>query len=542
MTMTLRCVALMLVFGAAPAASQQLGTITFPTSAPANAQPSFVRGVLFLHSFEYESAAQAFREAQRAAPGFALAYWGEAMTYTHPVWNEQDVAKAREALSRLGPSPEARRAKAGTRREQMFMDAIEALYGPGSKQRRDTLYAAAMEKLATAFPDDDESQSFYALAILGLNQGVRDVPTYLRAGAIAEGVLKRNEDHPGGAHYTIHAYDDPMNAARGLHAARLYSKIAPAAPHAQHMTTHIFLALGMWDDVVSQNLVAAGHDHGQYQAGHYTAWLGYGYAQQGRFDEARKHLETVRANYRRTARRGEEPSLLSMRAQYLINTERWTDPVAGWSLNAPNAGAVARAIDAYASSYAAFKAGNHGLAREHLGEFERRAKGELVPDGYSANASVLDVLNVQLRGLVKLHEGDSTAAFALLRDAARIEDRLPMEFGPPDVVKPSHELLGEVLLQSGRATEAQREFTRALEMAPGRARSLLGLGRAALAAGDKPASRKALEELKRVWHSADASLPELAEVNRLLEQAKRGSGQAGRRADGQTMTNTRSYQ
>ena len=217
---TLRFVALMSVLGAAPVASQQLGTITFPSSAPANAQASFVRGVLFLHSFEYESAAQAFRESQRLAPGFALAYWGEAMTYTHPVWNEQNVAKAREALSRLAPTPEGRRAKAGTRREQMFMDAIEVLYGAGSKARRDTLYAAAMERLATTFPDDDESQSFYALALLGLSQGVRNVPTYLRAGAIAEGVLKRNEDHPGGAHYTIHAYDDPMHAERGLHAAR----------------------------------------------------------------------------------------------------------------------------------------------------------------------------------------------------------------------------------------------------------------------------------------------------------------------------------
>lgn len=509
-------VALLSVLGAAPAASQELGTISFPTSAPSPAQGAFLRGALFLHSFEYESAAQAFREAQRLAPDFALAYWGEAMTYTHPVWNEQDVPKAREALSRLGPTPEARRVKAGTRREQMFMDAIEVLYGPGSKPRRDTLYAAAMERLATAFPDDDESQSFYALALLGLNQGVRDVPTYLRAGAIAEGVLKRNEDHPGGAHYTIHAYDDPMNAARGLHAARLYSKIAPAAPHAQHMTTHIFLALGMWDDVVAQNIVAAGHDHGQWQAGHYTSWLGYGYAQQGRFDEARKHLETVRANYRRTARRGEEPSLLSMRAQYLINTERWTDPIAGWSLDSPNAGVVARSIDAFALAYAELKAGNRESARKHHEEFLRRNRGTLVADGYSVNAAVPDILNRQMRGLLRLEEGDSAAAFAMLRDAAKIEDALPMEFGPPDVVKPSHELLGEVLLQSGRATEAQREFTRSLELAPGRARSLLGLGRAAAAAGDKTVARKALEELKRVWHSADPSIPEMAELNRLL--------------------------
>ena len=501
---------------ASPVAAQQLGTITFPTSGPAAAQASFVRGVLFLHSFEYESAAAAFREAQGAAPSFAMAYWGEALTYTHPVWNEQDVGKAREALSRLAPTPEARRAKAATPREQMFMDAIELLYGQGSKPKRDTLYASAMERLAAAHPADDEAQSFYALALLGLNQGIRDVPTYLRAGAIAEGVLKRNEDHPGGAHYTIHAYDDPINAPRGLHAARQYSKIAPAAPHAQHMTTHIFLAMGMWDDVVSQNIVASGHHHDQWQAGHYTSWLGYGYAQQGRFDEARKHLETMRANYRRAPRRGEEPSLLSMRAQYLVNSERWTDPVATWSLEAPNAGVLARAIDAFTNSYAAFRVGNKKLAREHHEEFMRRTRGSLVADETSADATVLDVLDRQLRGLLMLDERNAAPALALLVNAAKIEDRLPMEFGPPDVVKPSHELLGEVLLELKRPSEAQKEFVRALELAPGRARSLLGLGRAALAAGDSAVARKALGDLKRNWHSADAALPEVVELNRLL--------------------------
>src|SRR5688572_23760403 len=516
--MTLRRVVFLALLFASQARAQQLGSIQFPTSASGTTQAAFIRGVLFLHSFEYESAAAAFREAQQLSPDFALAYWGEAMTYTHPVWNEQDVGKAREALARLAPNAVSRRAKAGTKREQLYLDAIEQLSGPGTKPKRDTLYARAMEQLAAAHPDDDEAQAFYALALLGLNQGVRDIPTYLRAGAIAEGVLKRNQDHPGGAHYTIHAYDDPMNAPRGLHAARLYSKIAPAAPHAQHMTTHIFLAMGMWDDVVSQNIVAAGHDHGQWQAGHYTSWLGYGYAQQGRFDDARKHLEAVRANYRKTQRRGEEPSLLNMRAQYLINTERWTDPVAGWSLEAPNAGVLARAIDAFATAYAAYKVGNQKQAREHYAEFLRRTRGILVADESSANVAVPDILNVQMRGLLQLSDGDSASALALLHAAARIEDKLPMEFGPPDIVKPSHELLGEVLLQAGRAADAQREFTRALELAPGRARSLLGLGRAAFAAGDSTVARKALTDLKRIWHSADKSLPELAEVERLLER------------------------
>lgn len=501
---------------AAPVAAQQLGTISFPTSAPAAAQPSFVRGVLFLHSFEYESAAEAFRESQRAAPQFALAYWGEAMTYTHPVWNEQDLVRAREALSRLGPTPAARRAKATTEREQLYMGAVEALYGEGSKPRRDTLYASVMERLASAYPEDDEAQSFHSLALLGLSQGVRDVPTYMRAGAIAQEVLRRNADHPGGAHYTIHAFDDPIHAPLALRAARLYSKIAPAAPHAQHMTTHIFLAMGMWDDVIAQNVVAAGHNHEQWQAGHYTAWLGYGYAQQGRMDEARKHLETVRANFHRTARRGEEPSLLSMRAQYLINSERWTDPVAEWQLEAAGAGDVARSMNAFASAYAAIKAGNKARAEQHQADLTRLLKAVPRYDAYSSNSAVPAILDAELRAVFHLEAGRRAEAIVLLREAAKLEDAIPLEFGPPDVVKPTHELLGEVLLGFGQAGEAQREFVRALELAPGRARSLLGLGRAALAAGDLTVARKALGDLKRAWHSADPGLAEVQELNRLL--------------------------
>jgi tetratricopeptide (TPR) repeat protein len=518
--LTVRRFAFLALLVASPLQSQQLGTIQFPTSATGPTQAAFIRGVLFLHSFEYESAAIAFREAQRLSPDFALAYWGEAMTHTHPVWNEQDLTKARDVLARLAPTPAARRAKAGTPREQMFMDAIEQLYGQGSKPKRDTLYARVMERLAAAHPDDDEAQAFHALALLGLNQGVRDIPTYERAGVIAERVLERNEDHPGGAHYTIHAYDDPMHASSGLHAARLYSKIAPAAPHAQHMTTHIFLALGMWDDVVSQNIAASGHNHDQWQANHYTAWLGYGYAQQGRMDEARKHLETVRANYRRAPRRGEEPSLLSMRAHYIINSERWTDPVLQWTIDAPNAGIVARAMDLFARSYASLKAGDRASSKSGYDELLRATKGPASNDAYSATSVVPDILSRQLRAMHHLAEDDSNAALTLLREAARLEDLIPLEFGPPDIVKPSHELLGEVYLAGGDAAKAQREFVRALELAPGRARSLLGLGRAAAATGDSAVARKALSDLKRVWHSADKNIPELAEVERLLERLK----------------------
>lgn len=241
--------------------SNRLGTIYFPTSGSSTAQPHFVRGVLFLHSFEYDSAAAEFRKAQYEDPAFAMAYWGEAMTYTHPVWDEQDMNAARAALARLDSSAQARRAKAKIPREAAYFNAVEILYGNGTKPHRDTLYSTAMERLSAQYPSDVEARAFYALSLLGLNQGVRDVPTYLRAGAIAEDIFKKYPDHPGAAHYVIHSYDDPAHAALGLKAARAYSKIAPGAAHAQHMTTHIFMALGMWDEVASQNEIASGADN-----------------------------------------------------------------------------------------------------------------------------------------------------------------------------------------------------------------------------------------------------------------------------------------
>jgi tetratricopeptide (TPR) repeat protein len=208
-----------------------------------------------------------------------------------------------------------------------------------------------------------------------------------------------------------------------------------------------------------------------------------------------------------------------MRAHYLINSERWTDPVVGWQLEAPNAGVVAHAMDAFASGYAAIRTGNKVRASQFHAELAKIAKAAAV-NAYSGNTTVPGVLERELRALLMLEDGKRTEAVALLHETTKLEDAIPLEFGPPDIVKPSHELLGDVLLASGQAAEAQREFEHALALAPGRARSLLGLGRAALAAGDTTVARKALSDLKRNWHSADASLPEVAELNQLLARIK----------------------
>ena len=484
----------------------RLGTIDFPTSGSAAAQPAFVRGVLYLHSFEYPSAITAFREAQRLDPSFAMAYWGEALSYTHPVWNQQDLDSARAALARLAPTREARLARAATPRERAYLDAVEILYGDGSKQRRDTLYSNRMLRMVEEFPDDMEARAFAALSLLGLNQAVRDVPAYMRAAALAEPVFQRNPNHPGAAHYIIHAFDDPVHAPLGLAAARAYSGIAPDAAHAQHMTTHIFLAAGMWGDVVSQNVLAA--DLTRWSPGHYTHWLGYGLLQRGQYAEARRHLERVRG--------GMGPGLNArqhlawMRGDYVINTERWDADVMAWPVNLAD-GPGAAAYDQFVRGFAAAQRGDRNAATQ-----AKAAMDALIPGARDSLARLaLGVMSRQVEGLVQLAE-DRDAGLATLRDAAAREEALPVEFGPPMIVKPSRELLGDVLLQLNRPQDAQREYTLALRQAPGRARSLIGLVRAAAAAGDRAVAESAYRTLAANWANADRDLRELAELRPLV--------------------------
>ena len=470
-------VLVMLAMAAAPAALAQdaaararLGTIDFPTSGAPAAHAAFVTGVLYLHSFEYEQAAQAFRDAQAKDPGFALAYWGEALTHTHPLWNQQDLSAARAALGKLAATPQARAAKAPTERERRWLETAEILYGEGPKARRDTLYARAMERLVADHPDD-EARAFLALAYLGLSQAVRDVPSYMRAGAIALDILQRNPDHPGAAHYAIHAFDDPAHAPLGLNAARAYSGIAPGAAHAQHMTTHIFLALGMWPEVIAQNTIAAGPDRRRWTAGHYTYWLHYGLLQAGRTEDAIALLDELRANNDGRTSPRIRMHLALARAHQAITAERWTDAAMGWPLETASLPPLFTAIDAFARGFVALRRGDSATASTVSADLERIA-------GTAADAELPRLLAGQLEAALIRERGDKPAAERQLRDVAARAAVLPVEFGPPDFVKPPYELLGEWLLADGRAADARQAFEAALALMPGRLLSTRGLERA----------------------------------------------------------------
>jgi tetratricopeptide (TPR) repeat protein len=495
-----------------------LGTIKFPTSAAPPAQAEFVRGVLYLHSFEYESAQSAFQRAEALQPDFALAYWGEAMSYTHPVWNEQDVSSARGALERLGSTPEARRAKTPTPRERAYFGAVEALYGAGSKAQRDTLYAAAMERVVREYPADLEAKAFYALALLGLNQGIRDTVTYLHAARYADTVFRANPEHPGAVHYLIHSYDDPLHASRGLAAARAYEHIAPDAAHAQHMTTHIFLALGMWDDVVSQNRIAVGLTANV--PGHYTSWLTYGLIQQGRYAAASELLEELRQSLRGGETRGRYSALVEMRAHFLLHSEEWAGAIAGWRLDRERMTPLGRLTDVFIDGVMAYRRRDAAALSAAANEVSKLAEAIRVARGDGDPAALAGGVMARELAATELWLGGSReAAVRALREVAAVEDAMPMEFGPPAIVEPSHELLGTLLLELDPVA-ALAQYRRALVLAPGRAPALLGSVRAAVAAGDKAAARQALDQLTANWHAADpkvrdALVPLAGLVNRI---------------------------
>lgn len=526
--------ALSCIVAALPAVSGQtapkLGTIDFPTSGAPNARPVFIRGVLYLHSFEYDSAAKAFREAQRLDPAFALAYWGEAMTYTHPVWFQQDLPAARAALARFGSDRTARLQRIADERERRWFETVEVLYGDGSKERRDTLYADAMARLARDYPQDVEAQAFYALALLGTTHGGRDVPTYMRAAAIVEDIFRANPDHPGAAHYLIHSYDDPAHAPLGMRAARAYSRIAPAAAHAQHMTSHIFVAAGLWSDVISANIAA--WETSNRRNGHYTQWLAYGYQQEGRFADAWRYVNAVRADAEQQKTMYAIQHYAIMLAQYLADSEDWTGHAAAVALDSsriltdtqegadggPRLGAFA-----VMRSLTALRVKRPEIAQRSLENISRRcaAARRTALSGYvPGTPHVCQVIELTLRGALYQAAGGTDSAVAALRQAAQIEAGLPYEFGPPETVKPPYELLGEVLLAAKRPAEARRAFEQALARTPNRSRAVLGLARANAALGDRQQAARWYAQFRANWANVPASTVEAAEAEKYLAESE----------------------
>jgi len=477
------------------AQERRLGSLDFPNSGAPEAQAAFLEGVLLLHSFEFDDAAAEFKEAQEIDSDFALAYWGEAMTYNHPLWRQQDKPAALAALGRYATSSQARQSKAPTPREAAYLATLDVLYGEGAKTERDVAYMGAMERLMGAYPDDIEARAFYSLAILGSTDGERDFATYMRAAAVAQPIVDLNPNHPGAVHYIIHSFDDPVHAPLGLPAARAYSGIAPDAGHAQHMVSHIFMASGMWDDVVAANILARDVQNGRNAqlgqpsnpCGHYTAWLHYGWLQQGKVEDAERGLSECHERVLSGGTPGEVNYFVNMRARQVLDMGDW-DAAERFSAD------VDHPSYDFITGMAAIRKGDRDVAQ-----------GMLIKLGSSTTMDNphLRIAHMELAALIALDGGGEDLAIGLLTEASVLEETLAIEFGPPASLQPPHELLGAVYLMSDRPAEAAHAFRKALEFTPRRTNSLVGLSTAASAMGEDVEAAEAMARLQAIWKSAD---------------------------------------
>ncbi|MFN8061440.1 MAG: hypothetical protein U0Q12_19940 [Vicinamibacterales bacterium] len=483
--------------GVSPVMAQpkSLGTISFPNSGAKEAQDSFLAGVKYLHSFEFDDAAESFREAQKADPGFALAYWGEAMSYNHPLWAEQDFAAARKVLTKLGATRAERLAKAKTEKEKDLLDAVETLFGEGDKLTRDFAYSDAMAKAFQKQTNDHEVACLYALSLLGtVRPGDHGFRRQMLAASIVEKVFKENPDHPGAAHFLIHAFDDPEHAPLGLPAADAYAKIAPAAGHANHMPSHIFLQRGMWEKAAASNVAAynSSVDWAQRKGlstsrrdFHSLSWLQYAYLQ---LDQAAKAKETIDWIAQVA---GESPTprvtsvYESMRARQIIETQKWEKIAIPGATPTGQAVPMDGASRNYDASTALLLAA--GISGAKLGDLDtaRQAESRLKAmresqqtAGRTYAAKNIEIMEKEVGAVIKIAEKQPDAALALAKAATEIEASLDPPSGPPEPIKPSHELYGELLLDAGHYADAVKAFEEALMRMPNRRLSVLGMQQA----------------------------------------------------------------
>lgn len=514
---------------AAPAlAVEDLGAVTFPTSGSGEAQEHFLRGVAALHSFWYPEAREEFRRARELDPDSAMAAWGEAMSHNHPVWDQVELEAGREALERFAPSAEDRAAKAPTARERDYLAAAEILFfGDRDKPARDRAYEEAMRRLSERYPDDPEAAIFHALALEGIAYGDaapdRRTALLMEAAAVLEELFDAAPRHPGVLHYLIHAYDDPVHAPLGLRAARIYAEVAPAAPHALHMPSHIFVQRGLWDRAEASNVDAwrasvdwvEDRDLSPDQRDfHSLDWLLYARLQQGRWDAAGETLEKARE----AVAAGGGDRVLWYRADMEARAAIERGPRSRPPEEVLRSGRRA-AGPWLAAALAAYDAGEPERVREaaeRLAAITEEQGGE----------GPVQVMAVAADGLALLSEGHIDEGLAALERATGLEARLDPPSGPPDTVKPAHELYGEVLLARGRHEEAARQLEIALRRTPRRAPALLAAARTADALGRDEEAVVFYRESLDVRHAADDGVPGIAEARRYIAAAEGAAGAA----------------
>jgi len=493
----------------------QLGKLSFPTTCSAPAGAQFELGLRWLHSFEYDRAEREFGKAADADPGCAIAHWGVAMANYHPLWappTEAELARGKAAVAK------GRAAGAKSNREQDYIAAIGAFYDQSETldhKTRALAYNAAMAQLHERYPADHEAAVFYALSQVAAGTLDKD-PTYAReksAAAILDGVLKVEPDHPGVAHYLIHSFDYPPLAQLALQAARRYAGIAPASAHAQHMPSHIFTRLGLWDESIRSNraakAAALAHAHASGMAGawdqqlHAMDYLAYAYLQTGRDAEAEKVLQELRAIEQATPGQTTAYAVSAIPARVLLERRQWKEAVAFElpaglrALKAVTDNRWAVANVRFANAVGAARMGDVNRSRALVAELQAIEQSLVTPPGAYDWKTQVSIERQIAEAWLAFADGRKNDAERLMRAAADLDDATDKHPVTPGAILPAREQLGELLLELKRPADALREYQASLTRSPRRLAGLYGAARAARRAGNaKDASRYYAELLK----------------------------------------------
>ncbi len=498
------------------------GRIDVRTSATGAAAGEIETAMLALHSFWYEEARDHFQAAQRIDPGAALALWGEAATYDHPLWGQHDSTAARAVFARVDSLRTAGALYADAR-EAAFLDALGGLVRPGGSltSRRDR-YAEATHRLAAQDATDDEAAVFAALAAMSQRAYDADDPSrVVPVAAALEEVAQRNPQHPGAQHYLIHAYDSAAFAPLGLRAARVYAGLAPASSHALHMPSHIFRELGLWRQMETSNRAAwdasvawQERTHRPVAARDYHAlsWLHTSLLNQGRVADARAVVAVAEADAARAATRGEATGEPARSARSLRSAEAFDVEAAGLPVHAERVTVSPDSLSPYALQGYVDDAVYSGqdawldAAMARLRTFADSPEAEGSGDDIRAGIA-------EMQGWRRQRAGDLAGAEALVREAIRTA-RAAHPLSPP--TGSAYTLLADILLARGDAPGALAIYAASDAASPNRAEAILGVARASAAAGDADGARDAYTRLLAVWATADAGLPAADEARAYL--------------------------
>jgi tetratricopeptide (TPR) repeat protein len=509
---------------------EKLGQVRFPISCTGAAQKQFDHGLAALHSFWYEEALRVFTAVTEADPGCAMGYWGIAMSIYYPLWVPPSQPTLQKGMSAI---EKAKSIGAKTDREGAYIAAIEVFYKDSDKldhRSRTLAYEKAMERIHLQYPDDREAAIFYALALNATAPPTdKTYSKQLKAGEILEKVFSEQPDHPGVAHYIIHSYDNPALANRGLPAAQRYAKIAPSVPHAQHMPSHIFTRIGLWQESIQSNLgaVAASKEYAAkahpgaayYEHLHALDYLAYAYLQGAQDREAKNVLDELRAIQKVQPEAFQAAyAFAAIPARYALERRRWSEAAAltvtpttfPW-----NRFPWSEAVTHFARAMGSARDGNVANTRKDIEKLES-LQDALVKAKDSYWAKQVDIQRRVATAWFLRAENKNDEAMKLMQTAADLEDSTDKHPVTPAPIQPARELLGEMLLELGDAAQALKEFEASQRVEPNRFRGLYGAAKAAQASGEREKARHYYAKLVSLCERADTDRPEIKEAKTFL--------------------------